>query len=170
MYIIVHKLSATTGLLVEGVSALLADGSFKLRSTPAMHALKAGEFVFKSIQEHPAEAASFEERLKTSLSSCLQSRSSSQRVRREKMWSSYHTLRTSEHYLTEWRLFLQKCGISEVSPIFCQYVGHHVFKQLTSCTIHLNHLNPTAQLLVWQHCRIRRRTLSDMQPDMCQEH
>ncbi len=46
------------------------------------------------------------------------------------MWSSYHTLHTSERYLTEWRLFLQKCGISEVSLMFCQYVGHHVFKQL----------------------------------------
>ncbi len=128
MCIIVHKHSATTGLLVEGVSALLADGSFKLLSTPAMRALKAGECVFKSIQEHPG--IRFEERLKTSLTSCLQSQSSSQRVRREKMWSSYHTLCTSERYLTEWRLFLQKCGISEVSPMFCQYVGHHVFKQL----------------------------------------
>ena len=54
---------------------------------------------------------------------------SSHRASREKMWSSYHTLRTSEKYKSEWNAFLRQSG-SEVSSIFCQYVGHFAFKKL----------------------------------------
>ena len=34
-------------------------------------------------------------------------------------------------YHAEWLAFLKKTGSNlEISHIFCQYVGHHVFKQL----------------------------------------
>ena len=46
------------------------------------------------------------------------------------MWSSYHSLCTSNSYIGAWRAFLQKSGNSNLSPIFCQYVGDQVFKEL----------------------------------------
>ena len=46
------------------------------------------------------------------------------------MWSAYHELRTSDQYTSEWNTFLQQSGNSDQSPIFCQYVGHFIFKKL----------------------------------------
>ena len=71
---------------MKGVKALLADGSFTLPSSPATRARKTGECVFKRIQENPSEAAEFEHsKLQTLLNTCLQSQSSSQRVKRERI-------------------------------------------------------------------------------------
>ena len=75
---------------MKGVKALLADGFFTLPSSPATRARKAEECVFKRIQENLSEAAEFEHKLQTLLNTCLQSQSSSQRVKRERMWSLYH--------------------------------------------------------------------------------
>ena len=69
---------------MKGVKALLADGSFTLPSSPATRARKAGECVFKRIQENPSEAAEFEHKLQTLLNTCLQSQSSFQRVKGER--------------------------------------------------------------------------------------
>ena len=46
------------------------------------------------------------------------------------MWTKYHEVRSSDTYATDWRIFLQESIIAERSPIFCQYVGHYVFKEL----------------------------------------
>ena len=46
------------------------------------------------------------------------------------MWTSYHSVRTSESYLSDWQAFLQKSDNVFVSSIFCQYIGDYVFKQL----------------------------------------
>ena len=70
---------------MEGVNALLADDSFKLPSAPAIRALKTGECVLRKIQEDPSLAASFEDKLKTTLASCLLSQRLSQKVQREKL-------------------------------------------------------------------------------------
>ena len=118
------------GLFAKGVNALLDDDSFRIPSSPASHVRKTAECVSKWIPNHQDEVSSFEKKLTASLSSCMQVRQSSQKIRRERMWSLYHSLRTSDAYLAEWRTFLQKSGNSEVSPIFYQYIGHHVFKQL----------------------------------------
>ena len=46
------------------------------------------------------------------------------------MWSLYHPMRTSKTYLVEWLAFLKKTGNFQVCHMFCQYVGHRVFKEL----------------------------------------
>ena len=60
---------------------------------------------------------------------CLQEKPSSHRASRGKMWSSYHTLRSTEEYKIEWSTFLRDSG-SAATPIFCQHVGHYVFKKI----------------------------------------
>ena len=111
---------------MKGVKALLADGSFTLPSSHVTRACKAGEWVVKRIQENPSEAAEFERKLQTLLNTCLQSQSSSQRVKRERIW----LLRTSDSYFIEWQAFQIRCGISEKSAIFSQYKGDYVFKEM----------------------------------------
>ena len=46
------------------------------------------------------------------------------------MWTAYHQLRSSDTYVTDWQAFLYESIKADMSPIFCQYVGHYVFKQL----------------------------------------
>ena len=46
------------------------------------------------------------------------------------MWTAYHQLRSSDPYTTDWKAFLYESIKAEMSPIFCQYVGHYVFKEL----------------------------------------
>ena len=45
------------------------------------------------------------------------------------MWSAYHTLRVSEEYKSAWNSLLAPSGCS-VLPLFCQHVGHYIFKEL----------------------------------------
>ena len=55
----------------------------RARNTCTQHVHAKRECVFKRIQENPSEAAEFEHKLQTLLNTCLQSQSSSQRVKRE---------------------------------------------------------------------------------------
>ena len=115
---------------MEGVRAVLADNTFSLPSGPASCAHKIAESISMWIPDHLEGATTFEKKLTASLTTCLQVRHSSQKVRRERMWSAYHELRTSDQYTSEWNTFLQQSGNSDQSPIFCQYVGHFIFKKL----------------------------------------
>ena len=45
------------------------------------------------------------------------------------MWSSYHAIRTSKEYRAIWASLLNHLSLG-TSPIFCQYVGNQVFKEL----------------------------------------
>ena len=122
--------SSTCGLLEKGVNALLADDYFSIPSAPASHARKVADSMSKWIPHHHDEVASFEKKLTTSLSSCIRY-STGKKKPREQMWSLYHQMRTMKPYHAEWLAFLKKTGSNlEISHIFCQYVGHHVFKQL----------------------------------------
>ena len=114
----------TTGLLFKEVRAVLEDKSFSLKTDPAMLAHDTAEQLLDWIPGHEEEVAKFEKELVTSLCICMQARAKSQKVYRKKLWISYHTLRTSTGYGSNWQTFLtSSISISKVSPIFCQYVG-----------------------------------------------
>ena len=72
----------------------------------------------------------FEGNLVASLDNCIPTENLSHKVTRERIWSNYHVLHTSDDYISDWETFLQKAGATEFSPIFYQYVGDHIFKQL----------------------------------------
>lgn len=109
---------------------LLDDKAFSLESQPAIGAHQIAMELSRWIPGHEDEASCFERKLVTSLCTCFSARGRSQKVRREKMWASYHTLRCSETYHGDWQSFLQSSIKVEFSPIFCQYVGHCMFKEL----------------------------------------
>ena len=123
-------LVAVRGLLLKGVNAMLEDDSFSLRSNLAIAAHKIATDLSVWLTKHPAKASEFETKLVAELCSCMQSRARSQKVRRERMWTAYHQLRSSDTYVTDWQAFLYESIKADMSPIFCQYVGHYVFKEL----------------------------------------
>ena len=78
-----------------------------------------------------SEAERFEESLVSSLDSCLQhAKVKSEKINRERMWCAYHTLRTSDTYITDWETFLQSAGITKGSVMFYQCIGDHIFKDM----------------------------------------
>ena len=94
---------------------------------------------------------------KASRSRCLQSQSSSQRVRRERMWYSYHTLRTSDCYLTKWNTFLQGCAGAKKrgtrNTCMCLPISNVIIHVTRICgtlstdiTYHTYHHSPLASL------------------------
>lgn len=120
-----------TDLLQNAVSALLEDDAFTLPSGPARSAYSTATRVAKWIKDHPQAARTFEQQLTTSMQTkCLKFRQSSMKIKREKMWSAYHMLCTSDAYVNQWKAFLFECGVAETSSMFCQYVGDHVFEEL----------------------------------------
>ena len=71
------------------------------------------------------------------LSPSIQPQVKSLKAQREKMWTAYHALRTSKNYRALWESLFKQLGMT-VSPIFCQYVGHHIFKLLIAEHFTLN--------------------------------
>ena len=81
--------------------------------------------------ENIAEANAFEEKLVKSFNSCFSYKGKVYKKERQTMWSAYHNLHTSKVYQSLWSDFLlNKVGVTEVSVIFCQYIGNYVLKEL----------------------------------------
>ena len=119
------------GLLGEAVDAVLHDECFLIPSPNAYLVCKLASTVSKWIRNNRSEAMKFEEKLLASFDNCISpSENTSQKVARERMWTSYYLLRTSDDYISDWKAFLVKTGTDELSAIFYQYVGDYIFKQL----------------------------------------
>eukprot|EP00731_Ephydatia_muelleri_P024203 Em0016g474a len=87
------------------------------------------------IHEHPDSASAFEKAVVESFLNCIPSSSSPYKKKtRSQMWSKYHTLRTSIAYVEVWKLFLHTSQVS-YNPIFCQCVGHFIFKDLVKAQL-----------------------------------
>ena len=117
-------------ILVEAVDAVLNDESFSIPSPNTHLVCKLAEILSKWIKSNQIEVKIFEDNLVASLDNCIPTENLSHKVTRERIWSNYHVLRTSDDYISDWETFLQKAGATEFSPIFYQYVGDYIFKQL----------------------------------------
>ena len=96
-----------------------------------MAAHKTAEQLLAWIPGHEEDVTKFEKNLVTSLCTCMQTRAKSQKIPRERMWTSYHALRTSITYHSDWQTFLaSSISVSKMSPIFCQYIGNFIFEEL----------------------------------------
>ena len=115
---------------MEGVRSVLEDPTFAIPSRPASSTREVAEYLSSWMPEHSDVVRTFEAKLICLLSSCINVQQSSLKASHEKMWSSYHTLRVSEEYVTEWNTFITESGCSVSPPIFYQHVGHYVFKKI----------------------------------------
>ena len=120
-------------LLHKGVVAVINNDLFHLQTTTATSTLKvASDFkMWMEESNNHAQVEVFAAEVTASLKRCLPSpQSSNQRIAREKLWTAYHQLRTSEKYIALWRQFLQgSVGVSSCA-IFYQHVGDFMIKEL----------------------------------------
>ena len=118
------------GLLAKGIASVISDPTFRIESEPASYCLKLAYHLSSWIPERQDITIPFERELIVLLLSCMQQTTSKGcKTTREKMWRAYHTLRTSQKYTLKWKEFLGHSG-SSMSSIFCQHVGHYMFKEL----------------------------------------
>ena len=93
---------------MKGVSALLADDSFRIASALARSAHETADCVYKWIQEHQDQITTFEKKLTEPLTVVLRFGN------HFKNWTGgrcgHHT--TSDSYISAWQAFLQKSGNS----------------------------------------------------------
>ena len=81
----------------------------------------------------------FEEKLVKSFDSCFSYKGKVYKKQRQTMWSAYQNLRTSKVYQSLCSYFLlTKVGVTEVSVIFCQYIGDYVLKELAKICFQLS--------------------------------
>ena len=88
------------------------------------------------IHEHPDSASAFEKAIVESFLNCIPFTSTSPHKKKmqTEMWGKYHTLRTSIAYVEVWKIFLRTSQLS-YNPIFCQSVGHFIFKDLVKAKL-----------------------------------
>ena len=77
---------------------MLKEDSFSLKTEPAVAAHNTAEKLLAWMPGHQDEVSKFETTLIKSLCTCMTARAKSQMTRRDKMWSSYHALRSSTSY------------------------------------------------------------------------
>ena len=120
------------GLLAKGIAGVIRDPTFRIETEPASSCLQMAHHLSSWVSEHQDIALQFEKELVALLLSCMPQISPTSKgckTSREKMWRAYHTLRTSDKYVLKWKEFLAYSG-SSMSSIFCQHVGHYIFKEL----------------------------------------
>ena len=97
-------------LLHKGVESVINNDLFHLQTTTATSTLKVASDLKMWMEEsnNQAQVEVFAAEVTVSLKRCIPCpQSSNQRLAREKLWTAYHQLRTSEKYTDLWRQFLQ---------------------------------------------------------------
>ena len=112
---------------MQAVQAIQADSAFSLTSSNC--ALQIASKLSVWIPHHASEVEDFEQKVCKLFKSCITGR-----TKNAVMWTKYHTLRTSDKYLQVWNLFIQQSTECNPSPMFCQYIGHHIFKGIIKAT------------------------------------
>lgn len=120
-------------IICVAINSLVSDKAFSMPSASAALALNTANTLLKWIPTNCHEVELFQTQLRDLLSNCIvpvASSSTADAKMRSKMWSKYHSVRTSPLYLNAWKAFLRKCSQLEMSHMFCQYIGHQFFLHL----------------------------------------
>ena len=119
-------------MLRAAVESILEDDSFKLPSPHAKAALETANQLVTWLKddEHQQEFIKFSQELTSSLQTCFESQAASMKTRREKMWRTYHCLRTSTNFKAKWTTFIAKFTSTKPNPAFYQYVTDIFFREI----------------------------------------
>ena len=118
---------------MEALRCLLEDEGFQLPTTPAISALKTAKDLHRwATTGDNAGLHVFTTKLVATLKKCIDISSvqACQQARREKMWSKYHEVRTSETFRSMWHEFLGTAIQSQSIPLFWQYISDKAFRAL----------------------------------------
>ena len=141
-------------MLRAAIDSIFDDDSFKLPSPHARAALETASQLVTWLEddEHQQEFIKFSQELTSSLQTCFDSQASSMKTRREKMWGTYHYLRTSANFKARWTTFIGKFTSMKPNPAFYQYVTDIHFREMIKAKFPTNECQvssgPASQLTV----------------------
>lgn len=118
-------------MLLKAVEEVIADKGFQVSSPLAAAALQAAT-ALHTWMEDPANvgnATQFAGVLYSKLHKALEVSAKKFHKRREKMWGSYHTIRTCDEFVLLWKRFLDSASC-EPSPILFQNLTDRVFRMM----------------------------------------
>ena len=112
------------------VQSVLNEPRFKFETEAAKTAYRLASVLVQNKDVHKGRIIQFANILEENLKTCFVTTHRAQKLKQEKMWGKYHSLRTSEQFLLDWNKFLSE--ITEIVPCaaFIQHVTHEVFKQM----------------------------------------
>ena len=117
-----------TGVLLKAFESILTDEAFDLPTAPATEARKSVERVLAWCAKNETKTKVFAEELLATLESCF-TNDKKIKVRKEKMWEKFYTLRSSKEYAESWASFL-RCSAVQPSQTVYQHVTDIVFNHL----------------------------------------
>lgn len=150
-------------MFLEALKCLLEDEGFHLPTQPAISASTAAEGLLRwaSNRENCDKLDVFANELVTILKACIDGSSgrACQQARREKMWSKYYQVRTSETFRAKWHEFLETSIRSRSTPLFWQYVSNEVFRALVKEAFKPSHSDQmAAEEITYQEANALRYT------------
>ena len=119
-------------LLKDSVSSILVDDSFtRLPSSAAQnaHTTATQLLLWCDVTENASVLDTFAADIWTLFNDVVNSADMLvSKLNKDKLWKSFHTLRTSESYEAKWIVFLKVSTTVKPCPIFYQYVSDYFFK------------------------------------------
>lgn len=87
------------------------------------------------MEQHQESAIIFENKVTSSLQGCIDKAiSKTGKFHSDRIWTAYHSLRTSDVYVCDWECIMLKAGVSEASAISYQYIGDYILKNMIKTT------------------------------------
>ena len=121
--------------LGEACKVLLADDAFSIPSPVAAHVLENAKALLEWIEQHKESAKIFEMKVESSLQECVDKAvTTTGKLHSDRIWTAYHSLRTSDVYVCDWECILLKAGVSKPSAISYQYIGDYILKTMIKTT------------------------------------
>ena len=121
--------------LLDSIKAVNRDKAFGLPSEPARSAKETASKLIAVSESAGSKFSSFAEQLFILLGPVFASKpSKSLKIRREQMWSAYHSLRTSKEFVKKWSSFLTiTIGEKQPNHILIQFLTDQFFHQMIRC-------------------------------------
>ena len=124
---------SNTKVFLQVLQGVLSDECFKIGTSLATQALESADLLFKwcSRPENREIVSTFTTSLINDLSSALDhDNCKNMTARRERMWGTYHDIRTSEHFRSTWCSFIQASIGCSSNPILYQYITDQIFSEM----------------------------------------
>ena len=113
----------------------MADDAFKIPSSVAEQVFDNAKALLAWVEQHQESAIIFEKKITSSLQGCIdKARSKTGKFHNDRIWTAYHSLRTSDTYVSDWECILLKAGVSDPSAISYQYIGDYILKEMIKTT------------------------------------
>ena len=113
----------------------MKDHSFKIGTPIADFVVKTASALSTWITSNGDSARIFEQKLVDKLQECVdKALLANGKMCSDRIWTAYHTLRTSDVYICNWQCIIEKSGLTEGSAICFQCISDLVLKRLIKTT------------------------------------